>query len=127
MPDCGREIVLYVAGGITAEDPRIELGRIQRHGRVEGGDADGNKLGVGHSNQKPAAKRQRFGVQRIRSERDPIDRMREFLIAGDHAGEAALKEIDREIKKTVTAAAEFAQSSPEPLVEELYTDVLVSA
>ncbi len=81
----------------------------------------------GHSMSDPAKYRSREEVQRIRSERDPIDRMREFLIAGDHAGEAALKEIDREIKKTVTAAAEFAQSSPEPLVEELYTDVLVSA
>jgi len=38
-----------------------------------------------------------------------------------------LKQLDKEIKSTVTAAAEFAQQSPEPDPEELYTDVLREA
>ncbi len=38
--------------------------------------------------------------------------------------EAALKAIDREVKEVVSAAADFAQESPEPEAAELYTDVL---
>ena len=43
------------------------------------------------------------------------------------SNEEALKQLDKEIKSTVTAAAEFAQQSPEPDPEELYTDVLREA
>jgi pyruvate dehydrogenase E1 component alpha subunit len=39
--------------------------------------------------------------------------------------EAALKEIDREIKDVVSEAADFAQESPEPDPAELYTEVYV--
>ena len=38
--------------------------------------------------------------------------------------EDGLKQIDREIKDTIQAAADFAQQSPEPDPAELYTDVL---
>jgi pyruvate dehydrogenase E1 component alpha subunit len=48
-------------------------------------------------------------------------------LEGGHADEAALKDIDREIKDIVTDAAEFSQSSPEPDPSELYTDVLIEA
>ena len=37
----------------------------------------------------------------------------------------ALKDIDKDIKAVVTAAAEFAQNSEEPDPAELYTDILV--
>ncbi len=39
--------------------------------------------------------------------------------------ESRLKNVEREIKEIVTAAAEFAQASPEPDPSELWTDVLV--
>ena len=39
--------------------------------------------------------------------------------------EDELKAIDKDIRKTVTEAADFAESSPEPEPGELYTDVLV--
>ena len=81
----------------------------------------------GHSMSDPAKYRTKEEVQRVRSERDPIDRMREFLVAGAHSDEVSLKGIDRDIKKVVTEAAEFAQNSPEPAVDELYTDVLLEA
>ena len=42
------------------------------------------------------------------------------------ADEAALKEIDREVKGVVSEAADFAQTSPEPDPSELYTDVYVA-
>ncbi len=80
----------------------------------------------GHSMSDPAKYRTKEEVQRVRAESDPIDHQREFILAEKHADEATLKEIDREIKETVTAAAEFAQNSPEPDASELYTDVLVA-
>ena len=49
--------------------------------------------------------------------------MKKRLIDGNLADEAKLKEIDKEVKDIVTAAAEFAQDSPEPDPSELWTDV----
>ncbi len=81
----------------------------------------------GHSMSDPAKYRTKEEVQRVRSERDPIDRLRERIIEDGHAEDQALKTIDREIKAIVTEASEFAQNSPEPDPSELYTDVLVEA
>ena len=39
--------------------------------------------------------------------------------------EDKLKEIDKGIRATVGEAADFAEKSPEPEANELYTDVLV--
>lgn len=81
----------------------------------------------GHSMSDPAKYRSREEVTKVRSERDPIDRMRGWLLSEKLAGEDELKEIDGEIKNIITDAAEFAQNSPEPDPSELYTDVLVKA
>jgi pyruvate dehydrogenase E1 component alpha subunit len=81
----------------------------------------------GHSMSDPAKYRKREEVQKMRSERDPIDNVRELLLDGGYADEAGLKEIDREIKDIVSDAAEFAQTSPEPDPAELWTDILVEA
>ena len=81
----------------------------------------------GHSMSDPAKYRSREEVSKVRSERDPIDRMRGWLIDEKVASEDELKEIDRRIKDIVSDAAEFAQNSPEPDPSELYTDVLVEA
>ena len=81
----------------------------------------------GHSMSDPAKYRSRQEVSKVRSERDPIDRMRGWLIDEGFAEEDELKEIDRKIKDIVSDAAEFAQNSPEPDPSELYTDVLVEA
>jgi pyruvate dehydrogenase E1 component alpha subunit len=66
-------------------------------------------------------------VQKVRSERDPIDHVRDLLLETKGADEEALRAIDREVKEIVAAAAEFAQTSPEPDPAELYTDVLLDA
>ena len=63
----------------------------------------------------------------MRDERDPIDHVRDLLVTGKHASEDDLKAIDKEIKGTVNAAAEFAKESPEPALEELYTDMYAEA
>lgn len=81
----------------------------------------------GHSMSDPAKYRTKEEVQRVRSERDPIDHLRQTILELGLVDEAGLKEIDREVKAVVTEAAEFAQNSPEPDPAELYTDVLVSA
>lgn len=78
----------------------------------------------GHSMSDPAKYRTREEVQKMKTERDPIDHIREMLEQGNHASADDLKAIDKEIKKTVSEAADFAQISPEPSVDELYTDIL---
>jgi pyruvate dehydrogenase E1 component alpha subunit len=77
----------------------------------------------GHSMSDPAKYRTREEVQKMREERDPIEQAREMLIGGGHASDDDLKAIDREIKAIVNEAAEFAKASPEPPVEELWTDI----
>ena len=79
----------------------------------------------GHSMSDPAKYRDKEEVTKVRKESDPIDNLRDKLISGKIADEAALKEIDKDIKAVVTAAAEFAQQSQEPDPSELYTDILV--
>jgi pyruvate dehydrogenase E1 component alpha subunit len=81
----------------------------------------------GHSMSDPAKYRSREEVAKMRQEHDPIDHLRKQLLDDGHADEAALKNIDREIKDIVSAATDFAQTSPEPDPSELYTDVLATA
>jgi pyruvate dehydrogenase E1 component alpha subunit len=76
----------------------------------------------GHSMSDPAKYRTREEVQKMREERDPIEQVRRKLLDGD-ASEDELKAIDKEIKDVVNDAAEFAKDSPEPAVEELWTDI----
>ncbi|SHE56745.1 pyruvate dehydrogenase E1 component alpha subunit [Ruegeria intermedia] len=77
----------------------------------------------GHSMSDPAKYRTREEVQKVREQSDPIEHVRELLLSGKHASEDDLKAIDKEIKEVVNKAAEFAKESPEPPVEELWTDI----
>ncbi|HWE72228.1 MAG TPA: pyruvate dehydrogenase (acetyl-transferring) E1 component subunit alpha [Stellaceae bacterium] len=81
----------------------------------------------GHSMSDPAKYRSKDEVNRMRQEHDPIDQAKNRLLEAGIADEAKLKEIDKEIKDIVTAAAEFAQDSPEPDPSELWTDVYAEA
>ncbi|MEM7711207.1 MAG: thiamine pyrophosphate-dependent enzyme, partial [Pseudomonadota bacterium] len=81
----------------------------------------------GHSMSDPAKYRTREEVSKMRETRDPIDGLRKVLIDQGIADEAALKAVDKEIKAVVNDAAQFAQESPEPALEELYTDILAEA
>ncbi len=81
----------------------------------------------GHSMSDPAKYRTREEVQKVKEERDPIDHVRDLLLTGKHASEADLKVIDKDIKKIVIEAADFASESPEPALSELYTDILAEA
>jgi pyruvate dehydrogenase E1 component alpha subunit len=81
----------------------------------------------GHSMSDPAKYRSRDEVNRMREEHDPIDQAKKRLLDLSFADEAKLREIDKEVKDLVTAAAEFAQDSPEPDPSELWTDVYAEA
>jgi pyruvate dehydrogenase E1 component alpha subunit len=81
----------------------------------------------GHSMSDPAKYRSKDELNRMREEHDPIDQIKKRLIEGSIADEPKLKEIDRAIKEIVTAAAEFAQDSPEPDPAELWTEVYADA
>ena len=77
----------------------------------------------GHSMSDPAKYRTREEVQKVREEKDAIEHIRDLLLTGKHCGEDDLKMIDKEIKAVVNDSAEFAKESPEPVPEELWTDI----
>lgn len=79
----------------------------------------------GHSMSDPARYRSREEVSKVRSERDPIDRARQYVLDAKALNEEGLKQIDSDVKAVVAGASDYAQECPEPDISELYTDVLV--
>jgi pyruvate dehydrogenase E1 component alpha subunit len=80
----------------------------------------------GHSMSDPAKYRSREEVQEMRDKHDPIEAAKAELL-GRGITEDRIKEIDKRIRGVVTDAADFAESSPEPEMTELYTDILVES
>ena len=77
----------------------------------------------GHSMSDPAKYRTREEVEKIKQEKDCIEHVRDLLLQGGLASDEELKAIDKDIKAIVNEAAEFSKESPEPPVEELWTDI----
>ena len=77
----------------------------------------------GHSMSDPAKYRTREEVQKIREQARPDRTCARLLLTGKHATEDDLKAIDKEIKEIVNEAAEFSKESPEPSLDELWTDI----
>ncbi|MFC4351418.1 pyruvate dehydrogenase (acetyl-transferring) E1 component subunit alpha [Fodinicurvata halophila] len=77
----------------------------------------------GHSMSDPAKYRSKEEVQRMRTEQDPIERLRAVMLEQEVVSEGDLKEIDKKVKEVIGEAAEFAQNSEEPDPSELWTDV----
>jgi pyruvate dehydrogenase E1 component alpha subunit len=77
----------------------------------------------GHSMSDPAKYRTREEVQRMRSQRDPIEAVRTLLVSQKHSTEEEIKIIDKEIKEIINACAEYAKESREVSAEELWTDI----
>jgi pyruvate dehydrogenase E1 component alpha subunit len=67
------------------------------------------------------------GEVAARLEDDPVPRFRAWLFAEGHASEDELAVIDKQALVDVEAAWKFANDSPYPDIEELYTDVFASA
>ena len=76
----------------------------------------------GHSMSDPAKYRTREEVEKIRTDQDPIEQVRNRLLAAK-VSEQELKAIDAEVREIVNASADFAQRDPEPDPSELWTDV----
>ncbi|WP_024583572.1 pyruvate dehydrogenase (acetyl-transferring) E1 component subunit alpha [Bradyrhizobium sp. OHSU_III] len=76
----------------------------------------------GHSMSDPAKYRTREEVEKVRHDQDPIEQVRNRLLASG-VSEQDLKAIDAEVREIVNEAADFAQHDPEPDPSELYTDI----
>jgi pyruvate dehydrogenase E1 component alpha subunit len=76
----------------------------------------------GHSMSDPAKYRTREEVEKVRHDQDPIEQVRQRLLAMKMS-EDELKKIDAEVRQIVNESADFAQNDPEPDPSELWTDV----
>jgi pyruvate dehydrogenase E1 component alpha subunit len=76
----------------------------------------------GHSMSDPAKYRTREEVEKVRHDQDPIEQVRNRLLAAK-VSEQELKDIDAKVRDIVNDAADFAQHDLEPETSELYTDV----
>ena len=79
----------------------------------------------GHSMTDPAYYRSREEEQQWRTMRDPIGFFEKKLLDLNLATQAQLDENDARATEIAEDAAEFAENSPDPELEELYTDVMV--
>jgi len=77
----------------------------------------------GHSMSDPAKYRSREEVQEVRENNDPIERAKAELITMG-VDEGSLKQLDKQVRASVTEAADFGENSLEPELSELYTDIL---
>jgi len=78
----------------------------------------------GHSMSDPGTTyRTREEVQRMRSTQDPIRGLQKNIEEWGVATEQELKLLDKEAKATVDAAVAEAKESPEPRLEDLWTDI----
>ena len=78
----------------------------------------------GHSMGDPERYRQSDEVKKYQ-ENDPIGIYRATLIKEKIATKKELDSIDTQVEEEVQAAVQFAESSPEPAMEELFTDIYV--
>ena len=79
----------------------------------------------GHSMSDPVSGTYRSveEVDRAKNEQDPIALLRDVLFAEGHLDESTLDEMDAEARKIASDAADFAEASPQPGPEALYTNV----
>jgi pyruvate dehydrogenase E1 component alpha subunit len=78
----------------------------------------------GHSMSDPAKYRTKDEVQKVRTEQDPIERVRARILETKAASEDEIKKIDAEIRTIVNESSEFATNDQEPDPSELMTDIL---
>ncbi|GAB5377047.1 MAG: pyruvate dehydrogenase (acetyl-transferring) E1 component subunit alpha [Acuticoccus sp.] len=113
--------------GMAVEAVREAVGKALDHARTGNGPYILEMLTYryrGHSMSDPAKYRTRDEVNEYRQKRDPIEHVREILTSKHKVSEDDIKAIDKRVREEVNAAAEFAQSEPEPDPAELWTDVV---
>jgi pyruvate dehydrogenase E1 component alpha subunit len=77
---------------------------------------------MGHSMSDPGNYRTRAEIEKYQ-ERDPIKLFAASLIEEQIADEATLEKLDKEAREEIEDAVRFAEESPFPPPEDLYTDV----
>src|SRR5258707_15443100 len=77
----------------------------------------------GHSMSDPAKYRPKEEVDKVRTEHDPIEQVRNRLLKKGFASADALKKIDAEVRAVINEAAEFATNDAEPDPGELWANV----
>ena len=80
----------------------------------------------GHSMSDPGKYRSREEIQRTREERDPIERIKSYLILNNVATQEELTRIDSKIRNNINDAAEEAKllpdASPKQLLKNIYVE-----
>lgn len=79
----------------------------------------------GHSMTDPAYYRTREEEHQWRTTRDPIGIFEKLLLEKGLATQAEFDENDAKATQVSEEAAEFAENSPDPSLDELYTDVMI--
>jgi pyruvate dehydrogenase E1 component alpha subunit len=77
----------------------------------------------GHSMSDPAKYRSRDEVQKMRSDHDPIEQVKQRLIEAHGLSDDELKAMDKKVRDIVADAADYAQNDREPDPAELWTDI----
>lgn len=80
----------------------------------------------GHSMGDPERYRESGEIKKWQ-ENDPVGIYREYLIKNKHATKKELDAIDQDVVEETEKAVQFAESSPEPELDELYKDIYVEA
>jgi pyruvate dehydrogenase E1 component alpha subunit len=78
----------------------------------------------GHSMGDPERYRQSEEIKKWQ-ENDPIGILQKTILADKIASQEELEEIDSRVEEEVQAAVQFAESSPDPELSELFKDVYV--
>ncbi|KAF9177947.1 alpha subunit of pyruvate dehydrogenase [Haplosporangium sp. Z 767] len=79
---------------------------------------------AGHSVSDPGTTyRSREEIQNVRAANDPISGLKECLLENKVASEDEIKSLDKEARAEVDKATEEAKASPQPDMEEFWTDV----
>ena len=76
----------------------------------------------GHSMADPTMYRERDEAQEL-GIKDPIDSLKNFMIQFDVAGEEELAKIAAKVEEQVNEAVQFAEDSPAPEMDVMYTNV----
>jgi pyruvate dehydrogenase E1 component alpha subunit len=76
----------------------------------------------GHSMSDPAKYRSKEEVEEYKA-KDPIESVKETILRKKYANEAWIEEINEKVKVIVDESVRFAEESPLPEAQELYTDV----
>lgn len=80
----------------------------------------------GHSMSDPAKYRSREEVDEVRRAQDPIERLRQRIVATDPGQATQLGLIEARVKGQIERAVDFARASPEPPAPDLFADVYAS-